>query len=322
MSADTGRAASPHEGAPSRRDRRAIALRVALLLLSVGFVATEVCLVLPGHLLAAQLVDAGLVLALANLGLSGGAGLSPRGVAARAALIALALVPLIRVFTLGLPAQDLSRAANLLLVAVLIGAAAARMAPAVGIDLGALLRPRLSAAHTLAIGGGLLLGGVAYLAGAPALWPRDAATGDIALAIAAVTCAAVAEELVFRGIVQVTLQRAIGATGAIIASALFAMTYLDVGTTELVLVYALAGFVFARSVARSASLAGAVIGHVLLAVGAGAAWPVAFGRVPPFDLPDPLTSVLLTIAIAIAASAAGEASRVGALDAGAVGAQA
>ena len=87
---------------------------------------------------------------------------------------------------------------------------------------------------------------------------------------------------------------------------IFAATYLDSGTTALVLVYALAGFVFARSVSRSTTLAGALIGHVLLAVGAGAAWPLAFGRVPPFELPEPLTSVLLTIAIAVAASGAGD----------------
>ena len=302
MSGDERRAAATDEGAPSRRDQSAIALRVALLVLAAAFVATEVCLVLPGHLLAAQLVDAVLVVVLVNVGLRGDARLSARGMAARSALCALALVPLIRVFALGLPSQDLSRAANLLLVAVLIGAAASRMAAALGVELGALLRPRLSAPHGLAIGGGLLLGGVAYLAGAPILWPRDPAAADLVLAIAALTCAAIAEELVFRGVVQVTLQRAIGAVGLIIASAMFAVTYLDAGTTALVLVYALAGFVFARSVARSATLAGALVGHILLAVGAGAAWPLAFGRVPPFELPHPLTSVLLTIAIAVVAS--------------------
>lgn len=303
MSAES-RAAQPAANASAGADGRATALCVLLVVLAAASVAIEACLVLPGHLLAAQIAYAVLVLVLVNIAPRDPAALSDRAAAAQSALRALALVPLIRVFALGLPSRGWSQAGALLLIAVLVGAAALRMAPMVGVRHRSLLSLRLSSPHALAIGAGLLLGGVAYLAGAPALWPQGAASRDVGLALAAVTCAAIAEEIVFRGIVQVTFARALGALGVIVATAVFAATYLDAGTTALVLIYALAGFVFARSVSRTATLGGAIIGHVLLALGAGAAWPMIFGRVPPVDLPEPLTSVLLTIAIALAASAA------------------
>jgi membrane protease YdiL (CAAX protease family) len=288
----------------------ATGLCVLLVALAGASVAIEAALVLPGHLLAAQIAYAVLVLVLVNIAPRDPEALSDRAAAAQSALRALALVPLIRVFALGLPARGWSQAGALLLIAVLIGAAALRMAPLVGVRRRSLLCARLSLSHVLAIVAGLLLGGLAYLAGSPALWPQGAASRDVALALAAVTAAAIAEELVFRGVVQVTFMRALGALGVIVASALFAATYLDAGSTALVLVYALAGFLFARSVARSGTLGGAIIGHVLLALGAGAAWPMIFGREPPVDLPEPLASVLLTIAIALAASAAHAAPNV------------
>jgi membrane protease YdiL (CAAX protease family) len=89
------------------------------------------------------------------------------------------------------------------------------------------------------------------------------------------------EELLFRGVLQVSLQRAAGRTGLIAANILFAATYLDLSSIALVLVVALAGLCFAHAVARSATLTGAVAGHVLLVVGAGWLWPVVLGPEHP-----------------------------------------
>jgi membrane protease YdiL (CAAX protease family) len=308
MSAES-RAAQPAADASGGAGGKATVLCVLLIVFAAASAAIEASLVLPGHLLAAQIAYAVLVLVLVTIAPRDPEALSDRAAAALSALRALALVPLIRVCALGLPARGWSQAGALLLIAVLIGAAALRMAPMVGVRRRSLVSLRLSPPHALAIAAGLLLGGLAYLADAPVLWPQGAASRDIALVLAAVTCAAITEEIVFRGIVQVTFARALGALGVVVASALFAATYLDAGTTALVLIYALAGFVFARSVSRTATLGGAIIGHVLLALGAGAAWPLIFGRVPPVDLPEPLTSVLLTIAIALAASAAHDPAR-------------
>ena len=56
--------------------------------------------------------------------------------------------------------------------------------------------------------------------------------------VAALAAAAV-EEMVFRGVVQVSLQRAAGRAGLIGASVLFAATYLELSTATLIMVLAL-----------------------------------------------------------------------------------
>jgi membrane protease YdiL (CAAX protease family) len=286
--------------ASDSRSRRYLA---ALTLLAAGVVAVEACLVLPGHLLAAQIVDAVLVLLLVNVGPRGGSASSERATAALAALRALALVPLARVVALSLPMRHWSDAASVLLIAVGIGAATLQIAPAVGVARRLLVSPRLVPAHLTAAAAGAGLGFVAFLVGAPALWPSGADNGRIAAAVAAAVCAAVAEELLFRGVLQLTFQRVAGTLGVLVSSSIFAATYLDAGSAALVLTYALAGFLFARSVVHTATLGGAIVGHVLLAVGAGGLWPIVFDRTAPFELHEPLTTVLLTIAIAASAAA-------------------
>jgi hypothetical protein len=103
----------------------------------------------------------------------------------------------------------------------------------------------------------------------------------VAVALIAALAAAAVEEVVFRGVVQVSLQRAAGRAGLIGASLLFAATYLDLSTAALVMVIALAGLVFAHTVARSETLTGAIAGHGLLLVSAGWLWPTLVGRQHP-----------------------------------------
>jgi membrane protease YdiL (CAAX protease family) len=298
------RLARPGAGVPrDARDARGRRYLAALIVLAAAVVAVEACLVLPGHLLAAQIADAALVALLVSLGPRDGSQLSEWARAGLAALRALALVPLIRVVGLALPMRDWSDAVGLLLIALSVGAATLLMAPAVGVSRWRLAIPRLVVSHLEAAAAGAGLGFVAFLAGAPALWPTGADGATITVAVAAATCAAVVEELLFRGVLQLTFQRVAGTLGVLAASSIFAVTYLDAGSVALVLTYALAGFVFARSVLHSGVLGGAIVGHVLLAVGAGGAWPLVFDRVRPFELPEPLSTVVLTIAIAASAAA-------------------
>ena len=174
MSAES-RAAQPAGDAAGGADGEATGLCVLLVAFAAASVAIEASLVLPGHLLAAQIAYAVLVLVLVNIAPRDPAALSDRAAAAQSALRALALVPLIRVFALGLPARGWSQAAALLLDC---GADRRRRA-ADGPD-GRRAPPRPAEPrgcrppHALAIAAGLLLGGVAYLAGAPALWPQGA----------------------------------------------------------------------------------------------------------------------------------------------------
>jgi Mg/Co/Ni transporter MgtE len=101
--------------------------------------------------------------------------------------------------------------------------------------------------------------------------------------------------------VQVTFQRACGRVGVAGVTALFASTYLGAGSAALVLLYALAGIAFAHAVARTERAAGAVVGHVLLAVGAGGLWPVLFGREAASWAHDPATVVAMAAAVVVAA---------------------
>jgi membrane protease YdiL (CAAX protease family) len=124
----------------------------------------------------------------------------------------------------------------------------------------------------------------------------------VLVALAAATAAAAVEEVVFRGLVQVTLQRVAGRAGLVAASALFAATYLDASRAALVLAFALAGLVFAYAVARTGTLAGAVGGHVLLAAGAGGLWPAVLGRSHLAWLHGAGTTIGLILALTLVAA--------------------
>ncbi|MBV9535463.1 MAG: CPBP family intramembrane metalloprotease [Solirubrobacterales bacterium] len=119
------------------------------------------------------------------------------------------------------------------------------------------------------------------------------------VALVAVAAASLTEELLFRGLVQSTLQRSIGRAGLLAATALFAATYLGLGPAALVMVVALAGLVFAVIVARTGNLTGAVAGHALFALGAGAFWPVLLGRRHHAWLQGP--GVIVVVGVALAA---------------------
>jgi membrane protease YdiL (CAAX protease family) len=268
-----------------------------------AIVAVEAALVVPGHLLAAQIADAVLVFLLVNAGpRSAAQPPTARAATGLAVLRALALVPLIRVVALGLPMRDWSEPAAVIAIALPVGLVALRLAPLVGLRLGRLFgAPSPVDLYALAAGGGLGL--VACLSGAPSLWPDGAGSGRIAVAIGAAMVAACAEELVFRGLVQGTLQRAFGRIGMLAAAGLFSATYLDAGSAALVLSFALAGVVFSHVVSISGSLPGVMLAHVLLVLGAGAIWPSLLDH-PAADLDTQGTVIALAIAIAVAAALA------------------
>ena len=292
--------AVPQQG-PVARDRRELAYLAAAGATVLAIVAVEALLVAPGHLLAAQIIDAGLVFVLVNAGPRDPEEVpSARTATALAALRALALVPLVRVVALGLPMRDWTEPAAVLAIALPIGGVALRLAPVVGLRLRRMFALRQASADLYAISAGATLGLLVFLAGAPRLWP-DGAEGDrIALGIGAAVVAAAVEELVFRGLVQGTLQRAFGRLGMLAATAVFAATYLDAGSTALVLTFALAGVVFAHARAVSGTLTGVIVGHVLLVTGAGAIWPSVLDESGLPELFEPLTSIGLSVAIAVA----------------------
>jgi membrane protease YdiL (CAAX protease family) len=254
-----------------------------------------------GQVLAGQAADALLVLLLVNIG--GGArdpSRSAQADAAVAAMRSLALVALIRALGIGLPLHHWTRATSELLLAALVGFAAIRLGRLVG----GTPRMLMSGGPLTQLGavvGGFVLGLGAYLLGAPAILPAGASASRWLLAIAGATAAAAVEELVFRGLVQLSLRRVAGRAGLLAATALFATTYLGLRSTSLVLLVALAGLLFAYAVNRTGALGGAVAGHIMLAVGAGALWPALLGFEHRPSLPGPAATIVLAVAVATTA---------------------
>jgi membrane protease YdiL (CAAX protease family) len=275
--ASTGDALAPRTP-PTRMSLSNRRLSAATLLCVAALVAIEAALLAPGHLLAAAIADGAFVTAILTVT----AHADPQGAVTEdrrvlLAMRALVLVALARVIAFGLPLREGSAALDTLVVAVLVGVAAIGIARRVGVSLRSLLSPRLPRLQLGVAIAGLALGLIAFKLGASRLWPAGAHTGRVVLALLAAVAAAVIEEVVFRGVVQVSLQRALGRVGLIATTVLFTATYLSLSSASLVLVVALVGLVSTYAVAASGSLTGATAGHVLFVVSAGWLWPVVIG---------------------------------------------
>jgi membrane protease YdiL (CAAX protease family) len=163
----------------------------------------------------------------------------------------------------------------------------------VDVRLRTLFTPHRPGIQAAAGGAGAALGLVAYLADAD---PRF--EGSTASVVAALVAVAIVEEVVYRGLVQQTLERAVGRRGVLVATALFVSSYAGSGSTVLLLVLALAGLGFAVSVSSSGSLGGAVVGHAALALGVTVVWPELLDDAHRGVLPATPTAVALGLAIA------------------------
>jgi membrane protease YdiL (CAAX protease family) len=289
--------------ASRRRTMPAPVVRLSVVLVgSAALVTVQALLIARGHVLAGQIADGLLLLIFANAawildrneGSDGPDPLVP-------ALRALGLVALIPLVAAGLPLREFSQAVSILLVAGPVGISAIFLARSCEIDLSELLRAgRLPAQVGVALTG-VPLGFVAYTLGAPSLpTPADK---RLALSVAAVALAAAVEEVAFRGVLQQALQRAIGRHGVVVATGLFAASYLGVGPAPFILTVAWAGAIFAASVARTGALGGAIAGHAALAVGASVVWPAALGHERPVVVESTIwTSAIASVLVATSAA--------------------
>lgn len=178
------------------------------------------------------------------------------------ALAALALVPLVRILPAALPFPDPSLTfhtvgASLLLVATIL--AGTRM---LGIEPSSIGFRRVERSQLLFGLSGLIPGVVVAL-----FWPPPSALSQ-SLAppalIAAIALAPLAEELLFRGLLQNMLRPAGGlfsVVGATMASAAF---YLPTGSARAITVAAITGGYFGWWMHRTGALAGPILAHALL----------------------------------------------------------
>jgi len=264
-------ACEPASAGRRRRSRAASAVPFAAALALIG---VEALLTARGHVLAGEVADAALLLLLAGLWRLPGA----HGQLAVWACWALALVALTRLLALGMPLRDASTSLATLVVALLVIAATVAGARAASVPLALLLRVRAKALIALSAGGGLALGLVAHLLGAARLWQPGASARQVLLALLAALFAALAEELLFRGVVQVALTRVALRAGTLMSVALFAASYLDGASAAIVLVVALAGGLFALAAHRARTLLAPAAGHLSFMLGFGVLWPWLLGR--------------------------------------------
>jgi hypothetical protein len=195
-------------------------------------------------------------------------------------LPAVALVPLMRLLSLTMPVPALpsvtwiALAGGPLLLAV---PTAARLVVLSVRDIGLATRPR-----------DLLSLGVVALSIPVGLFMATLAPAELGLPIATpptsglvaflvVSCAAVPEELIFRGILQPLVVRRIGTLGIALVAAVHAATYLGTGSAPVVALVGAAGLVYGFEVARSRSLWAPIVGHSLMAVCATIVGPLLIG---------------------------------------------
>jgi membrane protease YdiL (CAAX protease family) len=195
-------------------------------------------------------------------------------------LPAVALLPLMRLLSLTMPAPALvpiswvALAGAPLLLAV---STAARLAYLTVRDMGLATPPRGwlgLAVIAVSIPVGLCLApfvpaGVAHSAQSPV-------TAGLA-ALGLVACAAIPEELIFRGVLQPLVVRRLGSIGVVLVAVVHATTYAGTGSA---LVMALMGgmsLVYGLEVARSGSLWPPLVGHSLLTVCSAVVAPLVGG---------------------------------------------
>jgi membrane protease YdiL (CAAX protease family) len=238
----------------------------ALLLVQIGLFAT-------GFLLLGDLASAVLVVVLLTA--------SPRLLSAEAvsATRALAVVAALPVIALGLPLRDGSLAAGTFVLAALTGGLWLAASPVIGINRARAFSPRRPLTQLPVALTGVGLGFLAYLAGAPRGWAPGASTFQMVLDGAALVCIAVAEELIFRWLLQASFQRLARRSGLIATIAVTSAVYAGSGPPSLVVVMAIAAVVFAFGVDRSGSALGALGGRIGLVLAAGFGGPLLIGAV-------------------------------------------
>jgi uncharacterized protein len=195
----------------------------------------------------------------------------------RPALLALALYPLMRVTSLGLPVSGLPT----LLQYTIVG---------LPIWVGIILIARASGLTRRALGLNItikriqwqflfcLIGWPLGVLGALIMHPKPVILSptlfDTTLGIIVITVfSSSIEETIFRGILQTTLYRSLGKYGIFCSSILFAAAYLGSLSAMYVLIMGVLGLIFAWFVKRTDSLWGVLVAHSLLKCGMLVIWP-------------------------------------------------
>lgn len=259
------------EGLADGADDRRRAERLALLALGGGVLL----------IVAAELVLAlvGIVPGVVCLGVAALVLLNAQALAPHSALPApLALVPLLGLAGAAVPSHGLDGPARYALASIvaLAGAWAAGRTVPVSWSALALLRVRRGKQLPIALAG-IPLGALAYAVLRPAPLVAHAVSARFLLAAAALVLVALAEELVFRCVLQQAAEAALGGPrGRVLVNVLFGAAYIGALSPVYAVCAALVGLRFSAVVARTRSLWGVVAAHALLNIGLLLVWPLVW----------------------------------------------
>lgn len=187
-------------------------------------------------------------------------------------LMAMSLAPILRVLSLSVPFWRFTIVEWLAIMSVPLLAACyavLRALPlplrAAGLNLGPVRQLPWQVAVALT---GIPLGAAEFLLLRPDPWIADHTLASLAFAIVAIALATgLAEELIFRGILQNVGNRVLGATSGILyVTVVFAALHLGSGNVADVAFAFLVGLFFAWFVLRTGSLLGVVAAHTLINV--------------------------------------------------------
>ena len=219
----------------------------------------------------------------------------------RQALLALALVPLLELFSAVAPMAELPAVAWYALVGVPLLPAVVLVVRLTGLPAPAVKRSWRAAAGQLAIaatGVPLSLAWFALVRPGPPVANFDL-SGTPAALVLALVFAAVLEEVIFRWLFLQALGPVLGRAAALATAVLFASTFVATATAQtspgLVPFMAVVGAFFAWCATSTRSIWGVALAHAVLNVGALVVWPLVVAGTPPAAVePAPSTPVAVT----------------------------
>lgn len=190
-------------------------------------------------------------------------------------LVALTLVPLLRILSLTMPIGELSQPYAYVFTGVPILLATLLAARALhSSQLWTLLRRRSE--QGLVALTGIPLGVVAYVI----IRPQPIETGWVAIVVTCVGLvlfSAAVEELLFRGVLQNALYAAFGRVGVLGSTVLFAAVYLGARPVGYAAFAGVMGLLFTWFSFRTRSLLGVVLSHAIVNLSAVVIWPWLIG---------------------------------------------
>jgi membrane protease YdiL (CAAX protease family) len=191
-------------------------------------------------------------------------------------LPALALLPLLRILSLTMPTSQAPQIVWYGAIGIPLLLAAGMTAALLGLSLASLgfVRTRILPQAAIALSGPVL-GLGAYLIARPDPLVTGTGIEVVAAALVLATCTGLAEEFIFRGILQAVVQETFYRTGIFYVAALYAVMHIASLSWGYALFMGGVGLFFSWCVRRTQATWGVVLAHSALSITLFLVWPLA-----------------------------------------------